>query len=102
MSNVLRLFADHPLVGSWVVANDGSSIQFDIAATGSGFAVAAFDTDDGERYVVDAVRWDGRALCFNLFVPSNGTRLSHRMKVRPGGVIDDAFAGTYLDTLVRK
>lgn len=98
---VLRLFADHPLVGRWVVANDGSTIEFKVAAVSRGFAVTARDSDDGEVYPIESVRWDGTALLFNLFVPSNGTRVEHRFSVRPDGALHDAFTGHYSDVLVR-
>ena len=101
-SNVLRLRADHPLVGSWVVADRLSSVEFRITATASGFAVAARDTSDGEVFQVDGVRREGHALRFTVRVPSNGTRVEHALRVRRDGTLEDEYTARYTDVLVRK
>jgi hypothetical protein len=101
-AKVLRLHADHPLIGTWIVAGDVSSIEFQIRAARQGFEVLASDSDDGEEFVVSDVRWDGRSLRFELLVPSNGTRAEHCFRARPDGSIEDSFTARYIDLLVRK
>ncbi len=101
-AKVLRLHADHPLIGIWVVADDSSSIEFRIRPGRQGFDVAASDSYDGEEFVVSEVHWDGRALRFELLVPSNGTRAEHCFRTRPDGSIEDRFTARYIDVLVRK
>jgi hypothetical protein len=101
-AKVLRLHADHPLIGTWVVADDSSSIEFQIRPAPRGFEVLASDSNDGEKFVVSNVRWDGRALRFELLVPSNGTRAEHCFRARPDGSIEDRFTARYIDVLVRK
>lgn len=101
-AKLFMLHADHPLVGTWVVANDGSSIEFKIGASARGFTVSARDSHDGAEYVVDNGRWDGAALRFNLWVPSNGTRVELRIRLREDGTLEDNFTAQYVDVLVRK
>lgn len=102
LGRVLRLHADHPLVGTWVVAGDDSSIEFRVKAVRGGFAVAAADSCDGEKFIVSDVRWDGEVLRFAVLVPSNETRAEHCFRVRRDGSIEDRFTAQYTDTLVRK
>lgn len=101
-AKVLRLHADHPLIGTWVVADDSSSIEFQIRPKRQGFEVAASDSFDGEEFVVSEVHWDGRALRFELLVPSNGTRAEHCFRARADGSIEDRFTARYIDVLIRK
>jgi hypothetical protein len=101
-AKVLRLLADHPLVGTWIVADGSSSIEFQIRAARQGFEVSASDSADGEEFVVSDVRWDGRALRFELLVPSNGTRAEHCFRLGADGAIEDRFTARYIDVLVRK
>jgi hypothetical protein len=101
--NIVRLHADHPLVGIWVVADDDpSGIEFEVSPVRSGFAVAAHDPEDGERFVITGVSWDGTDLQFKLVVPSNGTRVEHCFRVQPDGTIEDTFTARYISTLRRK
>lgn len=99
---LLRLHADHPLVGTWVVADEMSSIEFRIEPIRGGFRVSASDSYDGEEFVVSDTKWDGKALHFALLVPSNGTRAEHRIRVRSDGTLEDRFTAHYVDVLVRK
>jgi hypothetical protein len=102
VNNVLRLRTDHPLVGTWVVAHEASNIEFTISARPKSFAVRARDSSDGELYVVENVNWDGQALSFKLLVPSNGTRVQHRMRTNRDGTLEDVFTASYVDVLVRR
>ncbi len=99
---LLRLHADHPLIGTWVVADDLSNIEFQIKPKRGGFAVSAVDGFDGEQFLVSEVHWDGQALRFTVLVPSNGTRAEHCVRVRRDGSLEDRFTARYIDTLIRK
>ena len=72
----------HPLVGTWVDGDRdyGSGVEFTIRAASTGFAVAAVDSD-GEVLVISNVRWNGRTLSFDSFVPSNGHRVTYAVEL---------------------
>lgn len=96
------MHADHPLVGTWVVANELSSIEFRIRATPRGFRVNASDSNDGEQFVVSDTRWAAGVLRFRVFVPSSKTQAEHTFRLRRDGTIEDRFTALYVDKLVRK
>ncbi len=83
MAKIIRLVAQHPLVGTWMSASDyefGGGVRFIIAAAGTQFDVQGQDTNDGELLEVSNVRWDGQTLRFDSLVPSNGHRVAYEFE----------------------
>ena len=62
------------LIGRWEPSDGSSAVVFEIKRAPRGVKVSAFNQDDGEVYVVSKVKWDGKALRFELSVPSNKWR----------------------------
>ena len=83
MAEIVRLKSGHPLVGTWRDADEdhGSSVQITIRAAGADFEVSGVDASDGERLSISNVRWDGRVLQFDSFVPSTGHRVEYALEV---------------------
>lgn len=77
---VRSLLSAHPLVGTWVDTDlDGSTTEWTVRASTSGFAVTGIDANDGEPFEVTDVTWDGSSLRFISVMPSTGHRVSHSM-----------------------
>jgi hypothetical protein len=62
------------LVGRWEPSDESSAVVVEINKTARGLQVRAFNKDDAEEYVVSKTKWDGRALSFEISVPSNKWR----------------------------
>lgn len=77
MAEIIKLTADHPLVGTWVSADGDSAAEFTIVSTGSGLTVTGRDRDDGEEFIVNEILWDGEKLRFSTLMPSTGYRARH-------------------------
>jgi hypothetical protein len=83
MAEIVSLKTGHHLVGTWRDADEdyGSGVQFTISAAGAAFEVAGLDTRDGENLEISNVRWDGKILRFEGFVPSTGHRVEYTFEV---------------------
>ena len=83
MAEIITLTAGHPVVGTWRDADEhyGSRVQFTIHPAGATFEITALDNGDGEQLSISNVRWDGRVLCFDGFVPSTGHRAEYAFQV---------------------
>ena len=83
LAEIVRLKTGHPLVGTWKDADAkyGASVQFTIRAVGAAFAVSGIDTSDGEKLSISNIRWDGRVLRFDSFVPSTGVQVEYVFEV---------------------
>jgi len=62
------------LVGRWEPCDQSSAVVVEISKIARRIKVRAFNQDDGEEYIVSKIRWDGKALRFEIGVPSNKWR----------------------------
>jgi hypothetical protein len=83
MAEIVTLKSGHPLVGTWRDADEdyGTSIRFTVRGVGANFEVAGLDTHDGEKLSISNIRWDGRVLRFDSFVPSTGHQVQYAFEV---------------------
>lgn len=83
MAEIVTLKSGHPLVGTWKDADEdhGTSLQFTIRGLGANFDVSGLDTYDGENLSVSNIRWDGRVLRFDCFVPSTDRHAEYAFEV---------------------
>ena len=68
------------LVGRWEPSDESSAVVVEINKSARGLHVRAFNKDDAEEYVVSKTKWDGRALSFEISVPSNKWRTRNCLK----------------------
>lgn len=68
------------LVGRWEPSDESSAVVIEIDKTARGLHVRAFNKDDAEEYVVSKTKWNGRALSFEISVPSNKWRTRNILK----------------------
>ena len=68
------------LVGKWETWDEDSRVVYEITGSGKGLKIRAFDKHDGEEYVVSLVKWDGKSLSFEIYVPSTKYRTKNRLK----------------------
>lgn len=54
--------------------DESSAVVIEISETPHGLEVSAFNKDDAEEYEVSKAKWDGKALRFEISVPSNKWR----------------------------
>jgi len=81
MSKVVELRVKHPLVGTWYHPDGDSTAEFTVSPAATGFAVSGVDTQDGERFEISEVSWDGEVLGFTSYMPSTSWRTRHRLRV---------------------
>lgn len=68
------------LVGTWEPLDETSRVVFEITMKSSGLKVKAWDKDDGEQIVVSKIKWDGKELTFETYLPSSKWRTRNRVK----------------------
>ena len=59
------------LIGKWEPCDQSSAVVIEISKAAHGLKVRALNKDDGEKYVVSKIKWNGKVLKFETSVPSN-------------------------------
>src|SRR5262245_14070963 len=67
------------LIGKWVLADQTSSVEYEVVEKAGKIRVRAYDLEDEEFLIVSGVRWAGDALEFSTWVRSNDFRATHRI-----------------------
>jgi len=67
------------LIGKWRYNEAVRPLVFTIEKTARRFRIQAVDESDAEVLVVSKVKWDGKALTFETFTPSNKWRTKNRL-----------------------
>lgn len=68
------------LVGRWEPSEESSAVVVEICKNARGLLVRAFNKEDAEEYVVSKTKWNGRALSFEVTVPSNKWRTRNSLR----------------------
>jgi hypothetical protein len=77
------------LQGTW--RHRGTSAEFTIRVLKTRIVVSGVDTNDGERFAVSDVSWDGKVLSFITLMPSTRWRVVHRVTPNRGSTIRHEF-----------
>lgn len=80
--------ANHPLIGTWVTAEEDSNVAFTFSLKNNKFGVTGLCRSDGEEFEITRVRWDGRALSFIARMPSTDTITKNVFRIRPDGTAE--------------
>jgi len=73
------------LQGTW--CHPDTSAEFTIRVLKTKVAVAGVDVDDGEKFIVSDVEWDGSVLSFTTLMPSTGWKVLHRISPNRGNTV---------------
>ena len=84
----MSISADHPLIGTWVTAEEDSNAAFVVGVLDGRFVVSGFCQSDGEAFLIRHVTWNGEALSFEAEMPSTGHVAQNRFRMRPDGCAD--------------
>lgn len=68
-----------------------TSAEYNIRVLKTKVSVTAVDSDDGERFVISNVAWDGNVLSFTSLMPSTGWKVAHKITPNWGGALRDEF-----------
>lgn len=84
----MKLTKQHPLVGTWITADEDSDSAFVVNVTRGRFVVSGFCRSDSEKFRISNTTWDGHVLSFESFMPSTRTKATHSFAMRSDGRID--------------
>jgi hypothetical protein len=68
------------LIGQWHTVDGVSNVIFDVNKSPKGFKVRAFDNDNKKELIVSKIRWDGKCLRFETYMPSLRWRTRNCLK----------------------
>jgi hypothetical protein len=86
------------LHGTWYHAE--TSAEYTIRVLRTKVTVSGVDTDDGEKFIVSDVVWDGTVLGFTTVMPSTGWKVGHWISPNRGNTIRHEI--TYVETCEKK
>jgi hypothetical protein len=86
------------LEGTWF--HPETSAEYTVRVLKTKISVSGVDVDDGEKFVVSDVLWDGTRLCFTTVMPSTKWRVTHRVTPNRGSTVRHEF--TYVETWKKK
>jgi len=78
------------LEGTWY--HPDTSAEFRVRVLQTKVAVSGVDNEDGERFTVSNVEWDGQVLSFTSVMPSTGWTVDHRLTPNRGGTLKHEFS----------
>jgi hypothetical protein len=97
--------AAHGLVGRWRHAapwdGDDYLAEYHVTFDGKQFSVSAYDLNDGERFEISEISWDGVTLRFRSLMPSTRREGLNEFRALPDGSIESRFTFTVVETMVR-
>ena len=103
MAEVVNLSSASPLVGTWGSSDEaGTTVQYTISPTSSGYSVSATDTHDGELGVVSNVRFQDGTLSFHVSWPSTARTCQCRMRTLTRDEVEFTFTYTEREHLRRR
>jgi hypothetical protein len=73
------------LLGTW--GHEDNWAEFTVKVTRRGVTVSARDVDDGEKFVVTNVEWNGESLSFDALTPSTGWLIRHKFMPNRGRTV---------------
>ncbi len=93
----------HPLVGTWVSADEfASDVEYLISAKGDGLTVRAINKNDSEEADIFEIQWDGEILTFAAHWNSTGRFARCRFLLQSQDLVDFTYTYTDSDVLHRK
>ncbi len=94
------------LLGKWAHTapwdSDDYLAEYTIAQKGKTLSVAGVDLNDGEKFKISGVTWDGRWLRFKSLMPSTGRVGLNEFRLKANGKIESRFTFTVLEEMERK
>jgi hypothetical protein len=92
----------HPLVGTWISADQHSTVEYMIKLKGNRFAVCAIDSFDGEQADIFEIKRDGQALSFAAYWNSTGRFSRCRLMALSDEQVNFTYTHTDQEILHRK
>ena len=86
------------LEGTWF--HPETSAEYTVRVSRTKISVSGVDTDDGEKFIVSDVVWDGVYLSFTTVMPSTKWRVTHRVTPNRGSTVRHEF--TFVETWKKK
>ena len=94
------------LKGTWIHSlpwdSDDYLAEYTISGSESNPVVEAFDTNDGEKFNISEIRWEGSRLIFKSFMPSTSREGINEFSLNKNGQLDSKFTFTVYENLQRK
>ena len=94
------------LLGTWAHTlpwdSDDYLAEYTVALKGNKLSVSGVDVNDGEKFKISGVTWDGRRLRFKSLMPSTGRIGLNEFRLKTNGKVESRFTFTVVEELVRK
>jgi hypothetical protein len=105
MSEDRVLEAAWALVGRWRHAaawdSDDYLAEYQVTFDGNQFAVSGHDLNDGEKFQISDVSWDGATLRFRSLMPSTRREGLNEFRALSDGSVESRFTFTVVERMVR-
>ena len=75
----------HRIFGTWANDPENPSVEWDVYPVGTDVDVAGIDAEDGEKFEVSHVTFDGTVLRFRAVMPSTGHVTEHELRLLDDG-----------------
>jgi hypothetical protein len=101
---IITMLADK-FVGTWVSAlpfdSEDYLVEYSISLNGETFVVKAMDLQDGEKFRISEVHFDGTSLQFVSYMPSTKRKGVHRFRMKSKNRMEAQFTFTVVEELKR-
>lgn len=93
------------LLGKWAHALPWDSAdylsEYDVSLKKGQPSVSGVDANDGERFKISKVSWDGKCLRFTSFMPSTKRIGLNELRLKKNGRVESRFTFTVTEEMVR-
>jgi hypothetical protein len=81
MSGRIKVLPNHPLIGTWISADESTSAEYKIELSGESFVVSGRDQETKEEFIISDVSWDGSKLRFHTLMRSTKHAARHAVRI---------------------